>query len=405
MSGFLLPFAQLPLTSWWPVRGALLAMLVLVVSLLLWRTRRWPGRLLLTLAATFLLAVNVLVAANAQYGYFLTVGEILGIPSQNNVSVGALKNQHGRPAEGLVVGIDIPSDNPAFQPRTTQVYLPPAWFAHPHPQLPVVMLLHGTPGSPMDWVNGGQAARTLNQWVNDHAGVAPIVVMPDINGSFTGDSECVNGPDGDVETYLTVTVPNFVSHSFSSSPPGRNWAVAGLSEGGSCALMLALRHPGLFQTFGDYAGLAGPRVGTTNAVGDTVDALFGGSERDFDEHEPAYLLTHRRFPLLGGWFEVGSEDHDPMVAAQWLATLATRAGIGTHLVVVPGATHTFPLWSTAFANSLPWLISRLGLSNVSHPEIMAAGPPAGTGVRPHLPGTTPIVPAPSVHPRLRGKVA
>ena len=64
---------------------------------------------------------------------------------------------------------------------------------------------------------------------------------------------------------------------------------------------------------------------------------------------------------LGGWFEVGGDDGQPLTAAQQLVPLAQRAGITTCLVVVPGAGHTFDVWSAAFSSSLPWMAGRLGL--------------------------------------------
>ena len=164
------------------------------------------------------------------------------------------------------------------------------------------MLLHGTPGDPTDWVEAGQAQATADAWAARHGGVAPVLVMPDINGTFTDDTECVDSPLGQVETYLTVDVPAAVRTNLGTLPPGPAWAIAGLSEGGSCAIMLALRHPDLFATFGDFSGLAGPRAGETNDdTADTVAQLFGGSQQAFAAHEPADLLASSRFPHTGGW--------------------------------------------------------------------------------------------------------
>jgi S-formylglutathione hydrolase FrmB len=224
------------------------------------------------------------------------------------------------------------------------------------------MLLHGTPGDPTDWVEGGRAQATADAWAKEHGGVAPVLVMPDINGTETGDTECVDSPLGRVETYLTIDVPTAVRADLGTLPPGPGWAVAGFSEGGSCSIMLALRHPDLFATFGDFSGLAGPRVGETNDdTADTVAQLFGGSEQEFAAHEPADLLGSTRFPATGGWFEVGSDDAEPLAAVPRLAPLASAAGISTCVVVVPGGGHTFDVWSAAFRGSLPWMAQRFGL--------------------------------------------
>jgi S-formylglutathione hydrolase FrmB len=249
-----------------------------------------------------------------------------------------------------------------FAARNAQVYLPPAWFRDTKRQFPVLLLLHGTPGFPEDWVRGGLADVTADKFAAAHDGNAPIIVMPDINGSVTGDSECVDSPRGNVETYLNVDVRNFVVDRFDSATQPDKWAVAGLSEGGNCALMLTLRRPDLYRTFGDYAGLSGPRPGESDAdTAGAIQILFGGSQQRFDEHEPSVLLQQKKFPGVGGWFEVASDDREPLLAAEKLAPLAQRAGVDTCLVVLPGGSHTFGVFSRSFRDSLPWMAARLGL--------------------------------------------
>jgi S-formylglutathione hydrolase FrmB len=351
--------AELSLTDWWPLRVVLVAALALA-GLLAWRVRRRAATIAVSALALLLTVVNLLVLVNASYGYYLTVGQAVGLSGRDASPLGAL-NRSQRPASGVLAAISIPGRTSGFSARAAQVYLPPAWFGQPRPKLPVLLLLHGTPGAPTDWIDRGGAVDTLDTWASAHRGIAPIVVMPDINGSFDSDTECVDGPAGQAETYLTEDVPAFVADRFFTQPPGRQWALAGLSEGGSCAMMLVLRHPGQFATFADYGGLAGPRSGGGNALGDTVDALFAHSLTEFRAHEPGWLLTHRRYPQVSGWFEAGDYDGDPLTAARQLEPLARAAGVSTQLVVVHAADHSFFLWRKAFADSLPWLAGRLGL--------------------------------------------
>jgi S-formylglutathione hydrolase FrmB len=352
--------AELSLTDWWPVRVGLIAIVVAIVAALIWWARRWYTRLALGFLVLVTVAANLLAGVNAYYGYYLTLGQAIGLPGRDAASLAQL-DRRGRPPTGIVVGIDIPGGRSRFVARSAQIYLPPAWFSLPRPRLPVLLLLHGTPGSPTDWIDGGTAAQTLDAWAATHRGRTPIVIMPDINGSLLGDTECVDSPRGNAETYLTVDLPAFVHSRFFTLPPGPDWSVAGLSEGGSCAIMLALRHPDLFGAFADYSGLLGPRVGTGNAVGDTVAVLFHGSRQEFDAHQPAVLLAHHDYHhRLAGWFEVGDQDAGPVLAERHLAALAPAAGISSHLVVVPNQTHTFRFWRVAFADSLPWIADQLG---------------------------------------------
>jgi S-formylglutathione hydrolase FrmB len=357
--------AELSLTDWWPVRVVLIVLVVaIVVAMALW-ARRWYTRAVLAVVVVGALAANVLAGVNSYYGYYLTLGQAIGLPGQDAASLAQL-DLRKPPPDGIVVGIDIPPGHSRFAVRPAQLYLPPAWFARPRPRLPVLVLLHGSPGAPTDWIDGGMAEQTLDAWAATHHGRTPIVVMPDVNGSLTGDTECVDSPRGNAETYLTVNLPDFVHSRFFTRSPGRNWAIGGLSEGGSCALLLALRHPGLFGTFADYSGLAGPRVGNTNALSDTINILFHGSRKDFDAHEPAYLLTHHHYHHgLAGWFEVGAQDTGPLRAERFLVPLAERAGIDVHFVVLPDQSHTFHFWRQALADSLPWLAGHLPAAAVT----------------------------------------
>lgn len=188
-----------------------------------------------------------------------------------------------------------------------------------------------------------------------------MVVLPDLNGGTEADTECVDSGAGRAETYLSQDVPTAVTRQLSTARPGRAWAVAGLSEGGMCAAMLALGHPDLFDTWADFAGLLGPRLGEDNAgVPDTIATLFGGSPALFAEHDPATLLNRHRYPGAGAWFETGDADPAPLQAATELAPLAAAAGIQTCEVVLPGRGHTFDVWSRALADALPWMAARTG---------------------------------------------
>jgi S-formylglutathione hydrolase FrmB len=362
--------ADIPITTWWPV-GAVIGLLALIAFVAAIRWRRLP-RILAIVLCVVLYTAEAGSIVNAHFEYYRTVGEVLGAGGSDESSLAEAEQEAGTiPATGKVVPLPIPATRSGFAARTALAYLPPIWFARDRPALPVVLLLHGTPGTPTDWTDGGLAPATADAWAAQNGGTAPVLVMPDINGSLTGDSECVDSPRGNVETYLTVDVPAAATQTLGTLRPGPGWAVAGLSEGGTCSIMLALRHPDLFTAFGDFGGLVGPRVGETNAdTADTVSELFGGSQQAFLAHEPAALLRNGRFPRLGGWFQVGADDDQPYQAIQQLEPLAHAAGIATCSVVMPGEGHTFVVWSDAFRQALPFFAKRLGL-----PPEPAVNPP------------------------------
>jgi S-formylglutathione hydrolase FrmB len=137
-------------------------------------------------------------------------------------------------------------------------------------------------------------------------------------------------------------------------------AVAGLSDGGTCASMLALRNPTIFQTFGDYSGYASPTYLNDNEQ-QTITTLYGGSKANYEAHNPVSLLTGKRYPGLAGWFTAGQSDPQPLAAMQQLSALAKKTGMQVCVTLPPGD-HSFAFWSQAFKDSLPWLSWRLGLT-------------------------------------------
>ena len=137
-------------------------------------------------------------------------------------------------------------------------------------------------------------------------------------------------------------------------------AVAGLSAGGTCATMLALRNPTTFSTFASYSGYASPTYQNDDEQQTIVPAVRR-FKANYEAHNPVTLLTGGRFAGSAGYFTAGQQDPQPLAAAKQLAGLADEdrdAGLPLH-------TRRRPLlrfWAAAFKTSLPWLSWRLGLT-------------------------------------------
>lgn len=320
--------------------------------------RRPILRRLGTAATAALLLATAAAGVNTYFDYIPTVGALVGRRAADQASVHQVLHAIQTPAlppHGLVEKVAIPAPASGFRARPAAVYLPPAWFARPRPALPVIELLHGTPGTPDDWTRAGEADLAADRWAATHQGRAPILVMPDVNGSFTADTECVDGPRGRAETYLTVDVPRFVVSAFGATDDPRGWAIAGASEGGYCALTLALRHPDRYGAFGDFAGLDRP-----TAHGG-IRRLFPPGDRNGPlGHMPRWLLRHRpRAAGPAGWFEVGGADGATTRAVLRTARAAARAGLTTEVRVLPHAHHTWRVFRHALWDAFPWLATRL----------------------------------------------
>ena len=259
---------------------------------------------------------------------------------------------------GRVLRVTIPSST-TFRPRPAYVYLPPVLATRPNQTLPVLELLHGTPGQPADWFTRGDLLATANAFAAAHHGSAPIMVVPDINGAQRADSECIRTTSGaDVETYLTRDVVAWVRRRFARAVGTRPWWVAGLSEGGICSIVLALRHPTVYSAFGDLSGLLTPQVEhQTPAQSDQT--LFRGNAADRAAHDPTWLLTHRHYGALPAWFATGASDARTLRAQTQLAVAARAAHLTVHAETRPGR-HEWTVWSYELRVLVPWLWRYVG---------------------------------------------
>jgi S-formylglutathione hydrolase FrmB len=332
-----------------------------------WRRAHWARRIA-GLVAIVLAVVSAGSAANETFDYYPTFDRLLGQNANHfldNAQLTAMRREAVKsgklPDHGATLEVPIPGTNLRITPRPAYVWVPPAWFGRAEPKLPVIILMHGVPGQPSDWTRASYADATSLAFAEQHHGVAPILVMPDINGSLDGDSECVNsGAFGQVETYLSKTVPAFMRKNFNASTAPGSIAMAGLSEGGMCATTMALNNSKEIPVFANYSGDEGPIYQSDNQQ-QTIQALFGGSVANYDAHNPPYLLTHQRFAGLSGWFEAGAQDATSLRAALALQPLASNAGIDTCIATPPGQ-HNFAFWTQAFRDSLPWLSWKLKLT-------------------------------------------
>jgi len=332
-----------------------------------WHRAHWARRIA-GVVAVVLAVVSAGSAANQTFDYYPTFARLFGQNANHfldNAQLTAMRQEAARsgklPDHGATLEVSIPGTNLRITPRPAYVWVPPAWFGRTEPKLPVIVLMHGVPGQPSDWTRASYADATSLAFAEQHNGMAPILVMPDINGSLDGDSECVNSAIyGQVETYLTKTVPEFMRKNFNARTTPGSIAMAGLSEGGMCATTMALNNPEEIPVFANYSGDESPTYQSLNQQ-QTIQALFGGSVANYDAHNPPYLLTHQRYTGMAGWFEAGAQDSQALQAARTLQPLASNAGIGTCIATPPGA-HNFDFWTQAFRDSLPWLSWRLKLT-------------------------------------------
>jgi S-formylglutathione hydrolase FrmB len=262
---------------------------------------------------------------------------------------------------GKLYSINIPGTVSKFRARSGWVYAPAIAVKDDNTlNLPVLVLLAGTPGAPSDWLHGMQMVSTLNAFAKQHHGITPLVFVVDATGSQLNDTECVNSPRGNAETYLTVDVPRYIQAHFPVSNDPANWGIGGLSMGGMCGVMLTLAHPNVYHYFLDIGGEEGPEVGSKQQ---TIQALFGGSAAAWAAHQPDLLLQQHTYNGIGGFFASGKED-SPLVVTGTKQLYSDAKGDGLDAVyeTVEGE-HTFDVFAQIFKDALPWISNRLGATS------------------------------------------
>lgn len=143
--------------------------------------------------------------------------------------------------------------------RDTRVWLPPS-YDRPEAagrRYPVVVFLHGWPGSEGNWPGQGRAGETLSRLIS--AGRIPEVIglFPDGGGTgLLGRSLWLDSWDGRtrLETFLVRDLVAWADSAYRTRADAAHRAVIGLSDGATAALNLVIRHPDVFGAAGGHSG-------------------------------------------------------------------------------------------------------------------------------------------------------
>jgi enterochelin esterase-like enzyme len=142
--------------------------------------------------------------------------------------------------QGVVPGVFAP---PGRLP--TLVYLPPAAAANG--RYPLVVLLHGFPGSPYSFTDGLHLAEVADQ-------DGPLVAVMPRAGQVRYHGEWA----GRWERFVVRDVLPWAQAHLPIARDHRRWTIGGLSSGGYGAVDVALRHPRLFATIESWSGYYRP---------------------------------------------------------------------------------------------------------------------------------------------------
>ncbi|SDY84240.1 alpha/beta hydrolase [Herbiconiux ginsengi] len=343
----------------------------------LWRSRWW--RKVVAVFGVGLFAWTATLGISADFGVLKNLGDLFDISIETPLDVSALAphstNPPGplsaswtppasMPAHSVHGSIEIPASDPAFSPRDAIVYLPPAAQLPDAPALPVVVFLSGQPGAP----DVADIGASLDRFAATHDGLAPIVVSVDHLGGSSGNNPlCVDGYQGDAQTYVNHDVPDFIASTFNVLPGREFWTIAGFSNGGECAIKSAAQFPAVWGNVIDISGELEPDLGGDS---ETLEDGFGGDQDAYDAAKPLTVLeAGAADPAIAALysetvaiFADGSDDEPYLTASRTLYAAASAAGMDAHLFVSPGTGHESATIEYGFDHAFAVLYPRWGLS-------------------------------------------
>lgn len=346
--------------------------------------RRLPARIaVLPAALVVVLASGSLI--NQNFEYYPTLGSVFGDTGVKMETLDQFKSQErgdpvpdvkpseppttladwtppeNMPDQGTVVRAFIPAPISHEVSSTAFVYLPPAYLAAPRADLPVLVLIHGVPGEPVDWLRNGRIAEFMDEYASEHKGLAPIIVMPDAGAKWANYPPlCMNTKQGQAGRYLSEDVPNWVKATFGAGRhSSRQWAIGGFSYGGTCAMQLAMNYPEVYPTFIDSSGENQPTIRQGHQV--LLQQYFGGSAAEFKKQNALDVIKTRKYPDTAGIVTVGAGD--PFFRAQGVQVYQAmkKAGINVQFQEAPGG-HAWTAWKYGLENNMDWLMGRLGVT-------------------------------------------
>ena len=338
------------------------------------RSRRWRSSAAATAALLAVVALSA-VQINIYFGLNHTVGDLTGAAVARIQPLEAgLTRAAGAPAatglahwqapahlpDGVIRKAVIPGTVSGFQSRDAYVYLPPAYLGSPRPALPVLVLFSGQPGGPADWLTGGALRSRLDRFAAEHAGVAPVTVVVDPNGSASGNTLCMDSRIAQADTFLARDVPDWIKRTLDVDPDPRQWAAGGFSFGGTCAMQMVTRHPDVYSAALAFSSEKEPALAKVRAK--TIEASFGGDAAAFDQQTPLRVMAgaplRRPRRLLRAPENATREFIGHMDA---LSEAARRAGFTVETHRIANAGHSWDVASGGLPGGLDFLARRWGI--------------------------------------------
>lgn len=324
----------------------------------------WWRKLVAIIAIPALIVASG-VMINRDVAYYPRFGDVFGDTGVKTLAIDpdgstghSLRSWHppaDMPAVGTVGTVDIPGTVSHWKARAAWVYLPPAAHVKNPPKLPVVVAFSGEPGGPSDLFLAGNMEARLDALAAKHEGIAPIMVVPDQLGSYASNPMCLNSKLGQVSTYVTEDVRDWIIRHLPVSTNRLAWTAAGFSEGATCAVQFATEHPAIFGSAIAVSPELGPQNGT---VLNTIRIGFHGDRKAYEAAQPiAVMKRTKRYPATSIVYCVGDLDQRYGTDAGLLAQESRKVGIVVHYKLLLDLAHNWNTGAAGLAYGLQTLSS------------------------------------------------
>ncbi|WP_299045713.1 esterase family protein [uncultured Actinomyces sp.] len=330
------------------------------------------GSLLVVLLVQGLVAVAFAARLNASMQFALTAGDVWSIVSSGRDSSepAVLSPRPASPASSNPV-VPGPSaatqstdaDKVTFTPAANGfvkatvtgarsgvtgdiwAWLPPGYNAQTASRYKVVEFLHGAPGAPDGVVKTFDPVRNYADKMLRGEIAPAVLVAPSLNaeGRQLTEPDCADFVGhAQMETWTTRDVPAIVAASLGTSTSRQDWAIAGLSSGGYCALWSGIMHS---QTYSTVLAMSAYDVPSLGGLGSSADLRRRNTLTTL-------IAEHPHNPLRI-WVMGASDDVEAGDLATRLPLVAPHTDLVTGSVPRSGG-HSWSLWSSQMPVALAW---------------------------------------------------
>ena len=209
---------------------------------------------------------------------------------------------------------------------------PPGYASSTNRRYPV---MYEVPWGPHGWDKIGML-NILDNLADTGRIPGTIVVFVSETGGPYPDSECVDSADQreHIETYLTKTIVPYIDANYRTiaSPAGRS--LLGLSQGGYCVAMLALRNPTLFGTAIAFSGYYQAGISSGQTANSALP--FDGNQAAMAAHSPD-TLAGQVPPAIRGrlLLELEADPNNPFYGPQYHQFSAALEAAGIPVALFP----------------------------------------------------------------------